>query len=272
LCRQLLHVSYPARQRAIQFSGLQLFEVGPHMLLVAMHSGLTNLREIFRVHEMRDPCKWAERFIVNGELTVAGQEETKRFERNGLTAFLMRVLDPATFTAARLAFTRSYAASSFVHHVFGAHYPTLERVAVCSRTGEVPILCTDFDLECFTDNPEWSPVRLSPCIVATMGPSGGGEFSIALGAIGLALVANIETVRAFLEMVVSDMALETGPLAASALIAERTRLENKIIDICPPTNPDTSSAECLGWLNGITDLIEKAKRPEIQPVEAIPWY
>jgi hypothetical protein len=89
LCRQLLQVSYRARRRAIQFSGLQLFEVGPHMLLVAMHSGLTNLREIFLVDEMRDPGKWKERFIVNGELTVAGQEQTKRFQRKGLTNFLM---------------------------------------------------------------------------------------------------------------------------------------------------------------------------------------
>jgi hypothetical protein len=105
-----------------------------------------------------------------------------------------------------------------------------------------------------------------------MGPSGGGEFVLAIGAIGLALVASLETVRTFLEVVVSDLTLNEAKLIPKALLTERGRLEKRIVDISPPTNPETSEGESIEWLKTLDDLMDRARNSEIQPAETIPWY
>jgi hypothetical protein len=181
-------------------------------------------------------------------------------------------MDPSAFAAARIVLTRSYAASSFIHHVFGAQYAPLDRIVSCWHTGEIPVIGTDFDLDRFVDAPEWSPIRLSPCLVHAMGPSGSGEFVLAMGAIGLALVASLETVRTFLEVVVSDLTLNEAKLIPAALLAQRGRLEKRIVDISPPTNPDAPESESIEWLKTLDYLMEKARNSEIQPPETIPWY
>jgi hypothetical protein len=272
LAKHLLQISYPARQRGLQFSGLQLFEVGTRMLLVAMHSEIVNLCDLFLADEMRTPNTWVQKFIKNGRLTVAGRRNAETFRHTSLSNCFLKIMDRATFVTTRKVITRSYAASSFMHYVFRTPYAPTERVLACLRTGEMPLLGTDFDIEHFVEHPEWSPIRLSPCVVHAMGPTGEGEFVTAIGAIGLALTASLETLRAFLDVVVSDMALDDPRISPASLIAERTKLENRIVELGPPTNPETPAPECTRWLESIENLVAKAKNSKIQPAEAIPWY
>jgi hypothetical protein len=272
LFRQLLQVSYPARQRALRFSGLHLFEVGPRMVLVALQSAMVSLRELFEVDEMRPPEAWLAKYIVGNRLTDAGRSRAARLPRDSLTRFFARAPGAPAFIAARTALARSYASAAFVRHVLGAPYPALHRVLACWRTGEVPVLATDFDLNVFPADPAWSPVRLSPVVAHAIGPAGRGEFQLALGAVALALAEALETVRTFLEIIIADLALTDAALDPDALLRERGRLEAAIVAICPPCSQDAPAEECVGWLGALDRLIERATDSEEQPFAAIPWY
>jgi hypothetical protein len=272
LFRQILQFSYPSRQRNIQLSGLYSFEVGPRMVLVALQSDVFSLNQLFEADVMYTREKWLLKYVSDNTLTEKGRSRVSEFPGNSLSLFITKSMSVKSFLGARLALGRSAAATGLMRHIFGLPYSALERTLIAPKTGEVPIVQTDFDVLQFTGGGHGSSVRLSPNIMNVLGKTGVGELVLALSAVAHALTSHFESVRTYLEMLLSDLVLENVGLDVEGLMRERSRIEYRFVGIAPPSSSTATTDECLMWMETIRALINDAQNAEIQPLLAMPWY
>jgi hypothetical protein len=177
-----------------------------------------------------------------------------------------------SFLGARLALGRSAAAIGLIRHIFRLPYSELERTLIAPKTGEVPIVQTDFDVLQFSGPGPGSSVRLSPNVMSMLGKTGVGELVLALSAVAHALTSHFETVRTYLEMLLSDLVLENVGLDVEGLMRERSRIEKRFVGIAPPSSSTATADDCLMWMETVKALINDAQNAEIQPLLALPWY
>jgi hypothetical protein len=70
-----------------------------------------------------------------------------------------------------------------------------------------------------------------------------------------------------------DEDLEKGDVrCVKDLVDRRSLIEEKFMKFCPPRIVDVGVERCENWLGGIEEFVEMACDPELQPVEAIPWF
>ena len=271
LFRRILNSCYATAHRKVQMPVLFSFEVGENILLVPLPSQAISLKSLFESDMMTTLDEWKAKYITDGTLNEKGKRSIKKFPMDALNSRIVETTTRSSFATIMSVALGSYASASLVRYLFGAPYPGLDRTIACARTGEIPILCADFDTGTFPEETTWSPIRLSPIICATLGPSFKENIALSLSAIASAFTSQIESIRACLETILCDE-LNGAPFSITTLLAERTKLENKLIAIAPPSTrsntPDTSSE----WLNHLLAITDKATDPWIQPADAIPWY
>jgi hypothetical protein len=217
--------------------------------------------------------EWLAKYVSpSGHLTQKGRMKTTKFPRDTFHVYVIHAVDRYAFLTHRAVMQRSYAASAVIRHMFSGPYGRIDRTIACARAAEVPLIHTDFDGAAFFDDPEWSPIRLSPVIMHAMGATGIGEFFLSMAAVAHAFTQNLETVRSFLELIVTDNATERLAWEADELTKLRSKIEDRFIRMAPPSHKSATVDECLEWYNQFNLLLEKAQNPEIQPVDTIPWY
>ncbi|KAH0789215.1 hypothetical protein GPJ56_006885 [Histomonas meleagridis] len=104
-----------------------------------------------------------------------------------------------------------------------------------------------------------------------MGIYGEGEFVLTFAAVSELFIKNIESVQSYLEAMIGDEDVDVMR-DEELLRSRREKLEKRIVKFSPPRMPDVRPEEGEMWIENIEKCIEKAKNPEIQPIEAIPWF
>jgi hypothetical protein len=95
---------------------------------------------------------------------------------------------------------------------------------------------------------------------------------LGMAAVAHAMTQNLDTVRAFLEIVVMDNREEGRAVQPGEVIGLRERPEARFVELAQPSSQTATNDECMEWYEKMSSLIENAKNPELHPVNAIPWY
>jgi hypothetical protein len=241
--------------------------------LVPIPAEPVSLAQFFQTDVMVTVKEWIAKYVSRkGELTEKGRAKTRKFNADVLRMEAIRETNRQSFVTNRLAFARSLAASAVIRRLFGAHYPTLDRTIVCPRGLSPVCVHTDFDFAAVPQELDCAPVRLSPVITQVLGRTGMGESLLAMAAVAHTFAQSIETVHAFVELVVTDNRIEDLAWEPDELIAARDAVEKRMLDVAPPAHRTATVEACVGWYEQCRALLETAANPDCQPVEAVPWY
>lgn len=159
----------------------------------------------------------------------------------------------------------SFSALSLVSYTFNLPY---------LNPGDLLITDSKFGISptAFFQPPGGTPVRLSPNILNFLGPHFEGVFSISFSSCAYAMMSQFELTRALIEQLVFDEERNEDEGVLTLMYTRRLQIEEKLIQISPPTGISVEANDCIEWSTALNDLIEKSKTEDNQPITSIPWY
>lgn len=265
--KQMMECSYQSKIRAIRMDASSVFEIGKNLMLSSLPGDVISLESLFRMVTGKTKEEWLEENTTNGELNERGRETIKTQETQSFREYMLTEMAQTATSALRPNILRSFAAHSLVGEIFSSAYPILGHMIFCCTSAIMPTVHVDFDAR---KTPESSSFRLSPNVLSSIGPTGPGELTVALAACANALAENLECVRSFLEVVIGDRDVENHSI--EAIKEKRQEMESVLMNIAPPRGHNVDLSDAENWISGIEELIHKATVPEIQPLEAVPWF
>lgn len=294
LIRSILRCSYSTVARSITLAENYCFEIGSNTILKRLESEPISLKTFFERDMMITQEDWVKENIENeslneaenGKLNKFGIESIKKFPNDSLLVFLKNSYGPKSCIFNPHGIAVSYGSISLIRYIMSAPYPDMNMLIMCAKSLNTPVLSIDFNDVKMSEETSYSNFRFSPSIEYICNIWGDCGIKIEFAAISNALVEKLELFRTHLEVILGDgMLLDTNSnlnnnsnfnkpnctFSIDEMIRQRTIIENRFIALAPP-NYISNEKDSYSWLNRITDLIEKAKNPWIQPARSIPWY
>lgn len=280
LMKIIFQNTYATHRRQIQLYPSQIFEIGTHFIIIPIKGRMVTFSNLFQRVMMMTGNEWLEKHTVIGssgeqKVTQEGEDSIKKFPLDTLKKLMIHSMDETQFLRMRPQLAKALSANIFVRYLFNAPYPPLDKCIGCPTSGTIPILHSDFDHGNLTTNSirTCSNSRLSPNMKVALGPSLNGECVITIAVLAQALTQNIESMRSYLESLIGDELFEEKRRHTLSAIRERVvALEQKFIELCPPSEKDVTAEQGEEWLQGVEGFIDRASDPTIQPIEAIPWF
>lgn len=286
IIRFILRHSYSTVIRKISLANHNFFEMGPRAIMMWFGSEPTSFQSVFERDMMITSKDWIKKCVdeKTDTLNQNGHDSIKQFPVDSLIKSAQSSLK--SYIQAYQGLAVSFASLSVVRYMLSAPYPDIGQLMINNKSFEFPILSTDFDNVDITQNTTHANFRFSPNIEYAASIWGNTGLKVAIAAVANALTENINVIRSHLEIIIGDQIIlrstespydsidpETrhNNFTIDDLIQKRTIVENRFIELSPPSRP-TSIENSTGWLNNITEIVEKAKNPWIQPVTKIPWF
>ncbi|OHT15448.1 hypothetical protein TRFO_14055 [Tritrichomonas foetus] len=281
LFKTMLQRQYSSRRRNLIIFPSQFFEIGCDMILIPVISEARTFEDFFRESMMMTSNEWLDRYVVKDEytnqlvVTEEGRKSISTFPHNYFTQVLFNVLRESDLLKMRPLLANSVIVSCLMRHVFNAPYPHMDDLVVCQQSAVIPLMHSSYDYGQITDiKPRVdSSFRLSPNMVDVLGPSLDGSCIMTMAVFSKVMTKNIESVRSYIEAMIGDEDYENQRRRSlEDCIETRTAIESRFLNFCPPrvANVDVKTVE--EWLDGVEKFVKRATNPEIQPVEAVPWF
>jgi hypothetical protein len=154
------------------------------------------------------------------------------------------------FFSFRLRLLRSFAAHAFLRDLFSLRQQREEAMLVSPYSASFSSLVGDFAIR----RVSYEPAFYLPDTLAEMfGKSMRGEMALAIGAIAQGFVMNIESVRAFLEVLVIDSQGE------DELLQTVGQIEQKLTRLAPPKLTEGIEDGSREWMSGLIGLVDEAR-------------
>ena len=268
---RMLASHYSTARRKIHLPVLHPIEVDNHTVMALLPCNEISLKSLFESDMMMTLREWKKEHMPTGHLNAKGRQRIQKFPKDSLVRRILPTTVQKPLAVARSEVIQAYASMSFVRLLFGWPYPDLERMMILPGSHTMPILCSCFDAETHSKEPSWSPIRLSPIICETLGPGFQQQFPLVLSVISSALIAEIDSVRACLEVLISGE-LNNSSFSLASVVSQRKQLESRLIAMAPPSTSKVTRAEMTEWFDNIVHITEAAMDPSIQPSYSIPWY
>lgn len=296
LFKSMLQRQYSSRIRKMIMFPLQFFEIGLNIIFIPVLAPAETIEKYFEEATMLTSKEWIQKYTTHDQhhssenkeeftmqnyydetliVTEEGRESISNLKTNYLYQKLCLSLKESDIMKMRPHAANSIIISCLIKHVCNAPYPTMDHCVFCPQSAIVPMIHSCYDHGTITDiRPRLhSSFRLSPSIVHIIHPSLDGWSVMTVSIFSKVMTKNIESVRSYIETMIGDEDVENQvPYSIEELLHKRTAIENRFLNFCPPrvANVDFETAE--RWLEDVEHFLNTAKNPEIQPVEAIPWF
>jgi hypothetical protein len=154
------------------------------------------------------------------------------------------------FFAFRLRLLRSFAAHAFLRDLFSLTQQREEAMLFSPYSASFSSLVGDFAIR----KVSYEPAFYLPETLAEMfGKSMRGAMALAIGAIAQGLVMNIESVRAFLEVLVIDARGGEG------LLQTVGQIEQKLTRLAPPKLTEGIEDGSRKWMSTLIGIVDEAR-------------
>ncbi|OHT01952.1 hypothetical protein TRFO_31087 [Tritrichomonas foetus] len=299
LLKQLLMNCYQSRSRSLNLSAQPIFEVGPRYIMIPLPVDIECFSTAFSSQIGITHNQWLENYSSEQysnnhyqDYTSFGSSFGSSFvssymssyydhadvnngvpmlDENALTKYVIQKLTKCDYIRLRLFLLRSFAAQAAVRHIFNAPYQKIDRVLFSLENAATPLLHSDFNKK-FTGTLNKSTFRLSPNMIHLFNGHCKGEFLIGMAASAKAFSSQIEIVRASLEILVGDPTTDIGETTPFNLLYFRNKIEERLLELSPPSSITASESDCIEWYSNIMQLIDQASNTKIQSPSAIPWF
>ncbi|OHT03530.1 hypothetical protein TRFO_29084 [Tritrichomonas foetus] len=275
LMKIVMESSYITRHKGVIMSAPFVFEVGKNYLLTLINGRAESLQTLFETHKKT-------RNLIHEQANIKTNDSTNKFVKDSLNVencdssntfrnYIMKNLTSQGFFIKQNSLLKSAASQAVVRHMLSADYPSLERYIFCSDVGTMPVIHIDFDSYSFTQNIEESSFRYSPNIESLFGEFGKNKFHLMMAATASSFVEQLESIRSCIEVLVGDdPSIELK--GADFIIQERNIVEDKLFQIAPTSGISATPEDSIAWMNGLTQLMERAMNQSLQPQSAMPWF
>lgn len=267
----ITYSSYTTRTKSISISSPFAYEIGNYYLLAIVNGESLYLKEIF------DQITQKEKSTEATSIEEDGEDDAS----TSLLKLLNKKCTKYEFILNRNSLLRSLSAHSFIRHIFSIGYPHLEKMVLFINPGSWPLLTIDYERNILLDDLRESSIRYSPIFYRLFGcQTGIPVFQIGIAAVACAFVDNLESIRSYLEVLFYDKLLNINDEKNEIdddkifdyLITKRTEIEEKILNLTPPSGMAASVDDLVEWMSGMDSLIQKAMNESIQPASAFPWF
>jgi hypothetical protein len=301
----MLSLTYTAQSRSLSLFPGQLFEIGAGVIISSVISPVVTLESLFRQSMLMTGGEWLSRFVHSANanaaprfppydadaptlsprvpygdpallrLTADGRASAASFPVYTLKKRLVAKLSAQGFALMRPRLANSLSLSACLRHIFNAPYPSMQRAFANITSDCIPLMYLDFDHGMITavEKTPFAAFRLSPNFANAVGESLGGELLLTVAVVAKTLTENIECIRACIEAVVADEDFSNKrQRTLGELVETRTTIEGRFLELCPPRMAGISPETGEQWFLGLEKLLADARNPEMQPIEAIPWF
>jgi hypothetical protein len=176
-----------------------------------------------------------------------------------LLASAMSVASKADFWALQLRLVRSFAAESFLRDIFSLRQQPEENIVVSIRHAAFSNIVGDFGIKRPSELPS---MHLTDGLVNLFGPSGRGNLVMATAATAQSFLANIEGVRAWIEMALDGGENEDSDRTIDEMTQKRGQIEKKILACAPPSGPGATAQDSSMWMEHLLALVDSARQYE----------
>jgi hypothetical protein len=225
------------------------------------------------------PTRFRSMGLSGGLAHPVGNYILYRLPKETSTAVDSRLLDRVLRVGRAEGFTlrrrllRSFVAHACVRDLFSLPQRSEADTLVSTPMASFAPSVADFRIQTVGDGPA---VFLSPALMEVFGPSGRGEAVLAVAAVAQGLAMNIESVRAFHEVVVLDAV--RGEDACTQMIEGVDEIEAKMLRHSPPKLPAATGEDSKDWIEKVIAVVDSWTVMEIQEKgpamesEEFPWF
>jgi hypothetical protein len=304
LVRMILQRTYTARCHNLTLFPGQLIEIGADVTLVPLLSSPIAFETLFKQATAMSCSEWLNkhvRVLRSGtsrlppydrtaptlsprapysdqstlRLSDGGRASIESFPVDALKRRMIGRLSDQSYLQMRQLLANALGTSCFLRHVFNAAYPSMVR-ALGSTSGDcLPLVHLDFDHGMITaaDPAPFAAFRLSPNLMCAAGLSLSRDLLLSTAIIAQAFAEHLESIRAYLEVMIGDEDVTAGKRPTGLGIVEtRAQIEAKFLAFAPPKIITGEPAVGAEWLVGIERFLTDSSDPATLPVEAIPWF
>lgn len=272
----VMNSSYPTRIRNMNLCSPFVFEVGDNYLLTVMNGQVVYIKELF--DQYQEMC--------NSKLNSSFANENEGC-CGVIPRFIAQRNTKYEFVRNKNAILRSYSAHAAARHIFSVGYQFIEKMVLYIDPGAAPILTFDYEDNFLKREIQESSIRYSPNFYNLFGGEVGVPvFQIGIAAAACSFVDHLESIRSFLEVLFfdrlhyskekngeeEDEELDDLLKVFTPIIIERNQIEERILDLAPPSGIAASPEDLTNWMSNMDLLMEKAMNVEIQPPLAFPWF
>jgi hypothetical protein len=153
----------------------------------------------------------------------------------------------------RIQLMKSFTGIGFIRQIFALPQPEPAEILISGRDGTFIGLLADFSLRA---PPSHIAHYLPEPIADFFGDEFRGEAVLGLASAAAAFVENIETVRAFLEIVVFEESAEATPEGVHEGVAAIT---DRVLAMAPPRVPGAEAEDSLEWIRTLIAIVDGAR-------------